>query len=55
MATLYGLGNLECGIGNLKVWPAFLPSHASKFADVFMSLGINKRSNKKFEDGTTCA
>ena len=23
MATLYGLGNLECGLGSLKVWSAF--------------------------------
>ena len=46
MTTLYGLGNLECGLGNLKVSSAFSLLHASKFADVFMSLGIYKRLNK---------
>ena len=40
MATLCGLGNLECGHGNLELWPIFSISYASYFAEAFLRVDL---------------
>ena len=38
LVTLCGLGNLESGLGILKVWSTFSVSYAFCYAEVFLSL-----------------
>ena len=40
LGTHYGLGNLECGLENLKVSLMFSLSYASYFAKVSLCLGL---------------
>ena len=40
LATVCGLGNLECGVGKLKMWSTFSLSSAFYFAEVFAYLTL---------------
>ena len=40
LATLCGLGNLECDLGHLKVWSTLSLLHACYIAEAFPCLGL---------------
>ena len=41
LVPLCGLRNLECGLGNFKLWSIFSLSYASYFTEVFHGLYVN--------------
>ena len=41
LAIICVLGNLECSLGDVKVWPTLSLPHAPYFAEVFLCLGLH--------------
>ena len=53
LATLCGLGNLERGLGSLKMWSTFLLSYAASFTEVLLCFGLYMLY-ANFENRRTC-
>ena len=53
LAKLCSLGNIECDLGDLKVWSAFISFYFPQFLSFVLRLGLYV-FYVNFENGTTC-